>query len=183
MIRKELFKNINDRRNYVEHVKQTNLHPGRNCHYQSGRQRYWDQQDRHERPIQISNPTKYVKCYAELSVQDNLPDQTMTHKFIAEPMSLTAIDTYIAEHNRRNKDFQITDQKLIHRHYDYKDRLIVGSNWFGNTLRHLNGADYRGRIIMTANAPFGTSNYRCSMTIMKDVNTVSSFHDYYDRHQ
>lgn len=26
MIRKELFKNINDRRNYVEHVKQTNLH-------------------------------------------------------------------------------------------------------------------------------------------------------------
>lgn len=55
MIRKELFKNINDRRNYVEHVKQTNLHPGRNCHYQSGRQRYWDQQDQHERPIQICN--------------------------------------------------------------------------------------------------------------------------------
>ena len=30
MIRKALFENINNRRNYVEHVKQTNLHPGRN---------------------------------------------------------------------------------------------------------------------------------------------------------
>lgn len=170
MIRKALFKNADDRYNYVEHVKQTNLHPGRNCHYQSGRQRYWDQQDRHERPIHISNPTKHVKCYAELSVQDNLPDQTMTHKFITEPMSLTTIDTYIAEHNRHNKDFQITDQKLIHRHYDYKNRLIVGSNWFGNTLRHLGGADYRGRIIITANTPFGTASYRRSMAIMKDVN-------------
>lgn len=30
MIRKELFKNADDRRNYVEHVKQTNLQPGRN---------------------------------------------------------------------------------------------------------------------------------------------------------
>lgn len=171
MIRKALFKNAKDRYNYVEHVKQTNLHPGRNCHYKSGPYHYeWDQQNRHERPIQISNPTKHVKCYAELSVQDNLPDQTMTHKFITEPMSLTAIDTYIAEHNRLNKDFQITDQKLIHRHYDYKNRLIVGSNWFGNTLRHLVGADYLGRIVITANAPFGTANYRRSMTIMKDVN-------------
>lgn len=171
MIRKELFKNADDRYNYVEHVKQTNLHPGHNCRYKSRPYHYdWDQQNRHERPIQISNPTKHVKCYAELSVQDTLPDQTMKHKFIAEPMSLTAIDTYIAEHNRLNEDFQITDQKLIHRHYDYKNRLIVGSNWFGNTLRHLIGADYRGRIIITANAPFGTANYRRSMTIMKDVN-------------
>lgn len=80
MIRKELFKNADDRYNYVEHVKQTNLHPGRNCRYKSGRYHYsWDQQDRHERSIQISNPTKHVKCYAELSVQDTLPDQTMSH--------------------------------------------------------------------------------------------------------
>ena len=168
MIRKELFKNTEDRHAYMEHFTQENLRPGRNHHYQSGRQR--DTWYPHERPIQIPNPTKHVKCYAELSVQDTLPDQTMKHKFIAEPMSLTAIDTYIAEHNRLNKDFQITDQKLIHRHYDYKNRLIVGSNWFGNTLRHLIGADYRGRIVITANAPFGTANYRRSMAIMKNVN-------------
>lgn len=168
MIRKELFKNTEDRHAYMEHFTQENLRPGRNHHYQSGRQR--DTWYPHERTVYVSNPTKHVKCYAELSVQDTLPDQTMKHKFIAEPMSLTAIDTYIAEHNRLNKDFQITDQKLIHRHYDYKNRLIVGSNWFGNTLRHLIGADYRGRIVITANAPFGTANYRRSMAIMKNVN-------------
>lgn len=35
MIRKALFKNADDRYNYVKHVKQTNLHPGRNCRYKS----------------------------------------------------------------------------------------------------------------------------------------------------
>lgn len=42
MIRKELFKNANDRYNYVEHVKQTNLQPGRNCRYKSGPYQHLD---------------------------------------------------------------------------------------------------------------------------------------------
>lgn len=87
MIRKELFKNTEDRQAYMEHVMQENLRPGRNRHYQSGRCR--DTWYPHERTVYVSKPTKHVTCYAELSVQDNLPDKTMTHKFITEPMSLT----------------------------------------------------------------------------------------------
>ena len=167
MIRKALFKNANDRHAFMAHFEQERLRPGRNRHYHLGRQREtWYP---HERTVYVSDPTKHVKCYAELSVQDTLPDQTMTHKFIAEPMSLTAIDTYIAEHNHLNKDFQITDQKLIHRHYDYKNKTIVQSNWFGNTLRHLKGTMHRKRTVLTASTPYGTSTYRRYMTQLKEI--------------
>ena len=168
MIRKALFKNAKDRQAYMEHVMQENLRPGRNRHYQSGRCR--DIWYLHERTVYVADPTKHVKCYAELSVQDALPDKTMTHKFITEPMSLTAIDTYIAEHNRLNKDFQITNQKLIHRHYNDKNRTIVQSDWFDDTLRHINIIGFHKRSIPTARTPYGTATYRRFMTLKKDIN-------------
>ena len=167
MIRNALFKNTEDRHAYMEHFEQKRLRPGCNHHYRSGRQR--DTWYPHERTIYVSKPTKHVTCYAELSVQDTLPDKTMKHKFITEPMSLTAIETYIAEHNRLNKDFQITDQKLIHRHYNYKNKLITQSNWFGNTLRHLKGLGYQHRNIPTASTPYGTPTYRRFITREKDI--------------
>ena len=168
MIHKELFKNAKDRQAYMKHVVQENLHPGRNRHYQSGRQR--DTWYPHERTVYVSDPTKQVVCYAKLFVQDTLPDKTMKHKFITEPMSLTAIETYIADHNRLNKDFQITDQKLIHRHYNNKNNTIVQSDWFDDTLRHLNIIGFHKRSVPTASTPYGTATYRRFMTRKKDIN-------------
>lgn len=166
MIRKALFKNADDRHAFMAHFEQERLRPRRNRHYHLGRQREtWYP---HERTVYVSDPTKHIKCYAELSVQDTLPDQTMTHKFIAEPMSLTAIDTYIAEHNHLNKDFQITDKKLIHRHYDYKNKTIVQSNWY-NTLRHLKGTMHRKRMVLTASTSYGTTTYRQYITQLKEI--------------
>lgn len=167
MIRKELFKNTDDRRAYMTHFEQERLRPGQNTHYHSGRQRNtWYP---HEHTVYVSDPTKRVTCYAELSVQDILPDKTMKHKFITKEMSLTEIETYIAEHNRLNKDFQIIDQKLIHRHYDYKNKCIVQSNQFCNTLRHLNNTGYRKRMVLTASTPYGTTTYRRYIAHLKDI--------------
>ena len=167
MIRKELFKNADDRHAFMTHFEQERLRPGRNRHYQSGRCR--DTWYPHERTVYVSDPTKQVVCYAELSVQDALPDKTMKHKFITEPMSLTAIETYIADHNRLNKDFQITDQKLIHRHYNIKNKTITQSNWYNNTLRHLKGTMHRKCMVLTASTPYGTTTYRRYMTQLKEI--------------
>ena len=93
----------------------------------------------------------------------------MKHKFITEPMSLTAIETYIADHNRLNKDFQITDQKLIHRHYNIKNKTITQSNWYNNTLRHLKGTMHRKCMVLTASTPYGTTTYRRYMTQLKEI--------------
>ena len=137
------------------------LHPDRNHHYQSGRQR--DPWYLRQRVVMIPVPTKKVSIDVDFDVYDTVKKEDSMFYIHTHASSFKDIDNFMIENNKNNERLY-HNPKLIHHHLDKRGRII----------RHSCQAnDTNTRKIWTSSRPYGTASYRRFITNTKVVIDLS----------
>ena len=123
------------------------LHPGRNHHYQTGRQR--DPWYRRKRVVMVPVPTKKVNIDVGFDVYDTVKKENMFYIY-THASSFKDIDDFMTENNKDN-DRIYHNPKLIHHHLSKRGKIIRHS---------CNKNDTNARKIWTSSSPYGTASYR-----------------------
>lgn len=141
--------------------EQYNLHPGRNRHYQSGRQR--DPWHIRGRVVIVSVPTDHVDIDVQFDIYDTVEKKHSSYYTYRFASSFKDIDDLIAESDPSSR-FLPHSSSLIHCHMSKR----------GDTIRYsCNANDDNIRQVRTSSSPYGTASYRQFITNTKVIENNS----------
>lgn len=140
--------------------EQYNLHPGRNRHYQSGRQR--DPWHIRQRMVMVPVPTDHVDIDVQFDIYDTARKKHSSYYTYRFASSLKDIDDLMAECDP-NSRFLPRSPRLIHCHMSKQ----------GETIRYsCNALDTNIHQIRTSSSPYGTAPYRQLVTNTKIIDII-----------
>lgn len=138
--------------------EQYNLHPGRNRHYQSGRQR--DPWHIRERMVMVPVPTDHVDIDVQFNIYDTVEKKHSSYYTYRFASSFKDIDDLMAECDPDSR-FLPRSPRLNHCHMSKR----------GETIRYsCNALDTNIRQIRTSSSPYGTASSRQLITNSKLIN-------------
>ena len=145
--------------------EQYNLHPGRNRHYQTGRQR--DPWHIRGRVVMVSVPTDHVDIDVQFDIYDTVEKEHASYYTYRHVSSLKDIDDLLADHNPQAR-FLPHSPRIIHCHMSKR----------GETIRYsCNALDTNIRQIRTSSSPYGTASYRQLVTNTKIIDIIEDNSD------